>query len=179
MRIEQIYNKYKVQLKGYVSRHIPSLVVADDIVQDVFYKFIEADRKKTIESVSSWLYRVAQNQIIDHSRKRKEESMPYFAENRDDELFYIALVDLLTDEKQTPELELIRSMVWEEFEKALAELPDEQRNVFEMTELEGIPFNDISDATGIAVNTLISRKRYAVQHLRRALVELYQNIGIL
>ncbi len=178
VRIDQIYSRYKAELKGYISKYISSSVVAEDMVQDLFYKFIVADREDTIELVSSWLYRVAKNQIIDHSRKRKEESMPYLKSTEGDEIFEVALADLLSDDSQTPEIELLRSMVWEELECALAELPEEQRIVFVLNELQGVPFADISQASDTPINTLISRKRYAVKHIRERLAALYNDICV-
>ncbi len=178
MRIDKIYKKYQAQLRGYISKYVSSSVVADDMVQDLFYKFIVSDSSDAIESVSSWLYRVAKNQIVDYSRKHKEVEMPYIS-SEDDDFMEIALAELLTDEGETPETGLLRSMVWEELESALAELPTEQRAVFELHELQGISFAEISEATSIPINTLISRKRYAVQHLRKRLVALYEDVGLL
>lgn len=179
MRINDIYQKYSSQLRGYIAKHIPSAAMADDMVQDVFYKFVVADSQDPIESVSSWLYRVAQNQIVDHSRKRKEEPMPYLKRDEGDDILEIALSELLSDEKNNPETELLRSMVWEELEDALQELPEEQRAVFELNEIQGIPFKDIAEATDTPVNTLIARKRYAVLHLRARLQSLYEEIGLI
>ncbi len=178
MRIDKIYRKYKSQLREYISKYIPSGDVADDMTQDVFYKFIIADRDDPINAVSSWLYRVAQNQIIDYSRKHKEERMPLIAKSDDDE-FLVSLADLLLTDDSTPENELFRSMIRDELSSALKELPEEQRIAFELTELQGLSFKDISESSGIAINTLISRKRYAILHLRERLSSLYQDIGLL
>ncbi len=178
MRIENIYRKYSAQLRGYISKYVSSSIDSDDILHDTFYKFIVADEQDTIQSISSWLYRVAQNTIIDRSRKRREESIPYLKDS-DDAHIEISIAELLTNPKDTPENDLLRSMVWDELESALSELPEEQRIVFELNELEGIPFSEISEATNIPVNTLISRKRYAVLHLRQRLSSLYEEIGLL
>lgn len=179
MRINDIYKKYSGQLKGYINKHISSATTAEDMLQDVFYKFLLADEEEPIERVSSWLYRVAQNQIVDHSRKKKEESMPYLKQGDNDDILEVALSDLLSDDKDNPETELLRSMVWEELEDALQELPEEQRAVFDLNEIQGIPFKDISEATDTPVNTLIARKRYAVLHLRERLQSLYEDIGLI
>ena len=114
--------------------------------------------------------------IIDRSRKHREEEMPYLSASEEDGTFLKELAELMPDEDQSPEMDYIRSTVWEELEHALLELPDEQRAVFELTELEGIPFKEISESTGIPVNTLISRKRYAVLFLRKRLYNLYEDI---
>ena len=129
-----------------------------------------------IEQIAAWLYSVARNQIIDRSRKHREEEMPYLSNNEDDGTFLKELSELMPDEDQSPEMDFIRSTVWEELENALLELPGEQRTVFELTELEGIPFKEIAESTGIPVNTLISRKRYAILFLRKRLYSLYEDI---
>jgi len=174
VHINDIYTKYSGKLKRYIDSYISSKAMSDDMVQDIFYKFIVANREDPIESVSSWLYRVARNQIIDYSRKHKEESMPYLGDNQDDDGASMALSDVLIDDKQNPETEYIRSVIWEELEKALQTLPKEQQDVFELHELQGISFKEISEATNTPINTLISRKRYAVMELRKRLNTLYE-----
>ena len=146
-RVADIFRKYQAQLKGFISRRVSSKEDSEDILQNVFYQFMKYDQEDSpIEQIAAWLYSVARSQIIDRSRKHREEEMPYL------------------------------SAVWEELEHALLELPDEQRAVFELTELEGFPFKEISESTGIPVNTLISRKRYAVLFLRKRLYNLYEDI---
>lgn len=179
MQFDTIYKRYSAQLKGYVSKQIPPSASVDDIVQEVFYKFIVADRDSPIQAISAWLYRVAQNLIVDRSRKQREDAMPYLTKGEGDNLFEVALAELLSDENQTPETELLRSMVWEELESALAELPTEQRTVFELNELQGVPFDEIARITQTPINTLLSRKRYAVLHLRKRLLSLYEEVGLL
>lgn len=100
-----------------------------------------------IEQIAAWLYSVARSQIIDRSRKHREKEMPYLSANEEDGTFLKELAELMPDEDQSPEMDYIRSTVWEELEHALLELPDEQRAVFELTELEGIPFKEISEST--------------------------------
>lgn len=142
-----------------------------------FYQLSKIDLiERPIEQISAWLYSVANNQIIDRSRKHKEVEMPYMKTNDDEDLFLSEVTSLLLDEDASPETEYLRSLVWEELEAALEELPEEQRKVFELTELEGFSFKEISEATGVAVNTLISRKRYAVLHLRERLDDLYREL---
>ena len=102
--------------------------------------------------------------------------MPYLSGYDEDGTFLKELSELMPDEDQSPEMDYLRAMVWEELENALLELPDEQRTVFELTELEGVPFKEIAESTGIPVNTLISRKRYAVLFLRKRLSSLYDEI---
>lgn len=175
--VSGIFKKYRVQLKNYIARRVFSKEDGEDILQNVFYQLSKADLiEKPIEQMAAWLYSVANNQIIDRSRKRKEEEMPYIVTEDGEEVFLAEITGLLLDEDASPETEYIRSLVWEELEIALSELPEEQREVFELTELEGFSFKDISEATGITVNTLISRKRYAVLYLRVRLRDLYYEL---
>lgn len=176
-RVADIFRKYQAQLKGFINKRVSSREDSEDILQNVFYQFMKSDQEENpIEQIAAWLYSVARNQIIDRSRKRREEEMPYLSTNEDDGTFLKELSELMPDEDQSPEMDFIRSTVWKELEHALLELPDEQRTVFELTELEGIPFKEIAESTGIPVNTLISRKRYAVLFLRKRLYNLYEDI---
>ena len=177
IRIADIFRKYQAQLKGFIAKRVSSKEDCEDILQNVFYQFMKSDKEDNpIEQIASWLYSVARNQIIDRSRKHREEEMPYLSNNEDDGTFLRELSELMPDEDQSPEMDFIRSTVWEELENALLELPGEQRSVFELTELEGIPFKEIAESTGIPVNTLISRKRYAILFLRKRLYSLYEDI---
>ena len=176
-RVADIFRKYQAQLRGFIAKRVSSKEDSEDILQNVFYQFMKNDRADDpIEQIAAWLYSVARNQIIDRSRKRREEEMPSLSTNEDDGTFLKELSDLMPDEDQSPEMDFIRSTVWEELEHALLELPDEQRTVFELTELEGIPFKEIAESTGIPVNTLISRKRYAVLFILKRLYNLYEDI---
>ena len=176
MNIPEIVKKYGGRLRGFIRKRVHSVDDAEDILQEVFYQLTEADRlMKPVDQVAAWLYTVARNRIADSYRKKKAEPLPEVASD-DDEEFIEGLGSLLFDNGSTPETEYLRSMVWTELEKALSELPPEQREVFEMNELEGIGFKEISEMTGEPVNTLISRKRYAVLHLRERLQDLYNDI---
>ena len=177
IRIADIFRKYQAQLKGFIAKRVSSKEDSEDILRNVFYQFMKSDQEDNpIEQIAAWLYSVARNQIIDRSRKHREEEMPYLSNNEDDGTFLKELSELMPDEDQSPEMDFIRSTVWEELENALLELPGEQRTVFELTELEGIPFKEIAESTGIPVNTLISRKRYAILFLRKRLYNLYEDI---
>ncbi len=174
--VSDIFNKYRVQLKNYISKRVFSKEDGEDILQNVFYQLSKIDPvEKPIEHISAWLYSVANNQIIDRSRKHKEVEMPHI-KDEDDESFLEEIPYLLADDNNSPETKYLRSLVWKELETALSELPDEQREVFELTELEDFSFREISEATGITVNTLISRKRYAVLHLRERMKTLYHEL---
>ncbi|MCC8144803.1 MAG: sigma-70 family RNA polymerase sigma factor [Tannerellaceae bacterium] len=173
LNLTDVFKKYQAQLRGYIKKRIPSNEDVEDILQNVFYQLVKANNNADpIKQLSAWLYSVTRNQIIDKSRKHTEDSLPYFL-SEDEEAFTFA--DFF-DEGASPEDEYIRSLVWEELESALQELPPEQRSVFELTELEGFSFKEIAESTGITVNTLISRKRYAVLHLRERLKNLYDEI---
>lgn len=177
IRIADIFRKYQAQLKGFIAKRVSSREDSEDILQNVFYQFMKSDQEDNpIEQIAAWLYSVARNQIIDRSRKHREEEMPYLSNNEDDGTFLKELSELMPDEDQSPEMDFIRSTIWEELENALLELPSEQRTIFELTELEGIPFKEIAESTGIPVNTLISRKRYAILFLRKRLYSLYMEI---
>ncbi|MDR1882494.1 MAG: RNA polymerase sigma factor [Prevotella sp.] len=175
--VSDIFKKYRVQLKNYIARRVLSKEDGEDILQNVFYRLARIDLvEKPIEQISAWLYTVANNQIIDRSRKRKEVEMKTVVSDNGEELFLAEVTGLLLDEDSSPETEYIRSLVWDELEIALSELPEEQRRVFELTELEGFSFKEIAEVSGITVNTLISRKRYAVLHLRERLNDLYHEL---
>ncbi|MFV0419671.1 MAG: RNA polymerase sigma factor [Dysgonomonas sp.] len=175
--VTNIFNEYKSRLKSFISKRVISKEDGEDILQNVFYQLMKVDLlEKPIEQMSAWLYSVTNNQIIDRSRKRKEVEMPFVSAKNDEESFMVEITSLMFDEDASPETEYIRSLVWDELEIALSELPIEQREVFEQTELEGFSFKEISALTGITVNTLISRKRYAVLHLRERLKDLYDEL---
>jgi RNA polymerase sigma factor (sigma-70 family) len=173
--ISEIVKDYGSRLKGFIRKRVNSIEDAEDILQDVFYQLAEADQMmKPIEQISAWLYTVARNRITDLYRKKKTESMPEF--ESDDDNIPAELGELLFDEGNTPETEYLKSLVWEELEKALNELPDEQRIVFELNELQGVSFKEIAQMIGETENTLISRKRYAVLHLRERMKTLYNDL---
>jgi len=173
--ISDIYKKYSSPLLGFISKRIPSREDSEDILQNVFYQLSKIDLEENpIEQVSSWLYSVARNQIIDRKRKHKEVEMPYVSEDGDTGFIREFTEFILASD--SPDTDLIKTLVWEKLEISLSELPEDQRDIFELTELEGFSFKEISEATGIGVNTLISRKRYAVLHLRKRLFELYDDL---
>ena len=175
--VSDIFKKYQVQLKNYIAKKVLSKEDSEDILQNVFYQLSKIDLiEKPIEQISAWLYSVANNQIIDRSRKHREVELPYIKTEDNEELFLTEITNLLSDDKASPENELLHTLIWDELETALSELPAEQREVFELTELDGFSFKEISEATGITVNTLISRKRYAVLHLRERLRNLYEEL---
>jgi len=170
--IPKVYEEYRDELKGFISKRVRLKEDMEDILQNVFYSLVNLDLSENpIEHISAWLYKVTRNQITDYYRKKKEENLPGIDE--EGELFVKEVLEFLSDPDDTPETQFLRSFVWIELEKALDELPAEQKSVFELTELEGFSNKEISESTGIPVNTLLSRKRYAILYLRERLADFY------
>ena len=176
-QISEVVERERSRLRNFIRRRVPDPRDAEDIVQDVFYELVEANHLlMPIEHVTGWLFRVARNRITDLFRKKKPESFSDAAvEDEDGELLQIE--DLLPSPDDGPEALYVRNVLLEELELALDELPDEQREVFIAHELEGQSFKEMSALSGVSVNTLLSRKRYAVLHLRERLQELKQSFG--
>lgn len=175
--IADIIKNYGSRLQGFIRKRVRTAEDADDILQDVYYQLLDADRLlKPIDQMSAWLFTVARNRITDLYRKKKPESIPEYGSETDGESLFAELNDLMFDNGSTPETDYLRSLVWTELEKALTELPDEQRQVFELTEMQGVSFKSISEQTGVPVNTLISRKRYAVLYLRQRMLLIYDEL---
>jgi RNA polymerase sigma factor (sigma-70 family) len=162
------------RLRNYIRKQVLDRETAEDILQEVFVELIEAYRLlKPIEQVSAWLFRVAKNRIIDRFRGRKLESL---AANKygDDEDVPVSLEELLPSLESGPEALYARGVLLDEIDDALQEMPEEQRTVFIAHEWEGQSFKELSTETGVSVNTLLSRKHYAVVHLRRRLRSIYE-----
>jgi RNA polymerase sigma factor (sigma-70 family) len=172
-RISEVISREQSRLRNFVRRRVPDPRDAEDILQDVFYKLVEANRMlMPIEHVTGWLFRVARNRITDFFREKKPENFSDAAvADQDDEL--LRLEDLLPSPDAGPEALYARSVLLEELELALDELPEDQREVFVAHELEGRSFKEMAAGSGVSVNTLLSRKRYAVLHLRERLQTVY------
>jgi RNA polymerase sigma factor (sigma-70 family) len=173
-RLSQAIVRDEPRLRNFIRRRVADRAEAEDILQDVFYELVEANRLlMPIEHVTGWLFRVARNRITDFFRKKKPELFADHAvENQDGELLQIE--DILPSPDAGPEAVYFRNLLLEELEVALDELPDEQREVFIAHELEGRSFKELSTQSGIGVNTLLSRKRYAVLRLRERLQDIYE-----
>jgi len=171
-RISEIVAAEGSRLRAFIRRRVPDTSDVEDILQEVFYRLVEANRLlMPIEHVTGWLFRVARNRITDLFRKREPESLGDAIESEDGEM--LRLEDLLPSPDAGPDALYVRHVLLEEIEYALAELPEEQREVFIAHELEGRSFKELSAETGVNVNTLLSRKRYAVLHLRERLQTIY------
>ena len=178
--VGQLIVAHRPQLKAFIRKRVSNKEDAEDILQDVFYQFVKTveNSMNPIEQVSAWLYRVAQNLIINRGVKKQEVEMPvYRSDESDDEMVNDISEIFFNDEAlPSPETEYLRSLFWVELENALSELPPEQREIFELTELDGIPVKEISKTTGVAISTLLSRKHYAVKYLRKRLATLYNDL---
>lgn len=181
-RISEVVTREQSRLRNFIRRRVPDTRDAEDILQEVFYELVEANRLlMPIEHVTGWLFRVARNRITDLFRKKKPES---FSDNAfghsdahdDGELLQMQIEDLLPSPDAGPDALYARSLLLEELELALDELPEEQRAVFIAHELEGRSFKEMAAETGVSVNTLLSRKRYAVLHLRERLQSIYDQV---
>jgi len=174
-KISSAYNNERKRLLGYIRNRIPGSIEAEDILQDVFYQLTLGFRDlERIENLTAWLYKVTNNRIIDHFRRKKPVNVSYTETTGVGDDGPISLADILPALGSSPEDKEVKEMIWEVIEEVLAELPAEQRDVFIANEFENTGFRELSAASGIAVNTLISRKRYAVLALRARLEELYK-----
>jgi RNA polymerase sigma factor (sigma-70 family) len=170
----QTVKEYGKRLFGFIRSRVKTNEDAEDILQDVWYQLSILDNG-SVEQLGSWLYRVAQNKIIDRYRKKKLEAIDDFSyEDEEGEINFKEI--LLIEEYDDPEVEYLKKLFWDELFSALSELPDSQRSVFVLNELEDKTFQEISDESGENIKTLISRKRYAVIYLRERLYSLYQEI---
>ena len=173
-RISETIDHEKARLRNFIRSRVPDPSDAEDILQEVFYELIEASRlMNPIEQVGAWLFRVARNRITDLFRKKKPDASinaPALGEDGES----LALEDLLPSPDAGPEALYARTLLLEELDDALDELPEEQREVFVAHEIEGRSFKQIAAETGLSMNTLLSRKHYAVIHLRERLQEVYE-----
>jgi RNA polymerase sigma factor (sigma-70 family) len=164
------------RLRGFIRRRVADPADAEDILQEVFYELVQAERLlRPVEQVGAWLFRVARNRITDLFRKRRHEQIASRDDEADaaDEPAEAALQDLLPSPDAGPDAQYARRLLLEELDDALDELPEEQRSVFIAHELEGRSFKELADESGVSLNTLLSRKRYAVLHLRRRLQAIH------
>jgi RNA polymerase sigma factor (sigma-70 family) len=173
-RLTETIGREQGRLRNFIRGRVADEADAEDILQDVFYELIEAYRlTKPIEQVGAWLYRVARNRIIDRFRKKKPEPVSAAGDPDDEGGDSQSLEELLPSPDEGPEAAYARGILFEELDAALDELPEEQREVFVAHEIQGISFKEISAETGVGISALLSRKHYAVLHLRRRLQSIY------
>ena len=175
--ISQTVEKEQGRLFNFIRKRVKSTVDAEDILQDVFYQFVRVSEEvNAIEKASAWLFQVARNKITDLYRKKKSTSFTQLNTRNEGEEESLNFEDYIPDLKDLPDALLTREMVWEVLDEGLSEIPEEQRDVFMMHEFDDLSFNEISELTGEQVNTLISRKRYAIVYLRKKLGDLYNEV---
>jgi RNA polymerase sigma factor (sigma-70 family) len=177
-RISEIIAREQARLRQFIRKRVPDTGDAEDIFQEVFYELVDTYRlMKPVEQAGAWLFRVARNRIIDLFRKKRPATLgnDSMATTNDGEA--TRWEDLLPSPEAGPEAAYARSVLLDELDAALEELPEEQRNVFVAHEIEGRSFKELSETTGVSVNTLLSRKRYAVLHLRERLQEIYDELN--
>ena len=169
--ITAVVKEYSRRLLGFIRKRVSSEADAEDILQDVFYQLL--GNKEPIDQITPWLFTVARNKIIDRKRKKKPVALEELLPNGEDSVLD-EWMEIFIDDSSNPETIYLRNLFRETLNESLDELPEEQKQAFILNEMEGIPFKQISEETGIPVNTLISRKRYAVLHLRIKLSELHE-----
>ena len=166
--------RHSPRLRNFVRRRVADAADAEDILQDVLFELVESYRlPHPVEHVGAWLFRVARNRIVDFFRKKRPEALADVGGIAADESDFAAIEELLPSTGTGPEADFARGVLLEELDAALNELPPEQREAFVAHEIEGRSFREIAVRTGVGVNTLLSRKRYAVLHLRRRLQAIY------
>ncbi|MBI2794862.1 MAG: sigma-70 family RNA polymerase sigma factor [Ignavibacteria bacterium] len=179
LQIEQLFKTDRKKYLGFIRQRVRSQEEAEDILQDVFTNVLAAskDVNKPIDNLASWVFTSVRNRIIDSYRKKRAENFADLGtqEQKDDGMDFVERY--LGDFSYNPESDLVRKTIWESVLEGLEELPAEQKWVFVKNEFEGISFREMSDETGVNINTLLARKRYAVLYLRRKLQELYDTVN--
>lgn len=177
VKVIQSFQKESKRLLNFIKQRVPTTEDAEDILQDVMYEFVNSFRvMRPVEQAASWMFRVARNRIIDFYRKKRPDLLEdySFSKNEDDDT--ITMADTLVSKEHSADSKIMNDLIIEKLAVALKKLPDEQREVFVMHELEDKSFAEISEITGVNQNTLLSRKRYAVVFLREELKGLYKEL---
>ena len=174
-QISEVVQREAGRLRSFVRKRVPDAGDAEDILQDVLYELVQAHRlMRPVEHVGAWLYRVARNRIVDFFRKKRLAALEDALVRSADDEGKLTLADLLPSPDAGPEAAYARKVLLQELNAALDDLPEEQREVFIAHEIEGRSFKELADDTGVGLNTLLSRKHYAVVHLRRRLQAIYE-----
>ncbi len=175
--VEETFATERKRLFNFIKTRVADPSDAEDILQDVFFQFWQGyNTIENLERVTSWLFRVARNKIIDRYRKLKPSSFSELEIARDDDEPPMLLADILGDHSNSPEDVYEKELIWDSIEAVLAEMPQKQREVFVWHELEDLSFREMAEKTGESINTLLSRKRYAINFLRQRLQNLYDEI---
>jgi RNA polymerase sigma factor (sigma-70 family) len=179
-RIADAIEAQQGRLRRFIRRRVGDTEEAEDVLQDVFFELVLAYRlMEPIEHVGAWLFRVARNRITDLFRKKRPDPMPSAPAALAEDGEELSIADLLPSPDKGPEAAYVRGALLEELEAALDELPEEQREVFVAHELEGRSFKEMAAESGVSVNTLLSRKHYAVRHLRRRLQAIHEELSFM
>ncbi len=173
----EVVKKFSPQLSGFVNSRVNRDEDAEDVLQDVWYQLSRLTNMHELENIGAWLYRVARNRITDLYRKRDDDLLENYTYEDEDGTFEIKDI-LLLDVSDNAELALFKEMFWEELLKALDELPRKQREVFVLNEIEDMTLQEIADREQENIKTIISRKGYAVKHLRKRLQNLYNDLDL-
>ena len=175
--VEQTVARERNRLFNFIKKRVSDTSDAEDILQDVFYQLWQGYHSiESLEKVTSWMFRVARNKIIDKYRKQKPEAFSNLESFNADEEAPMLLAEMISDDSASPDDVYTRELIWDSIEAVLIELPVKQREVFVWHELEGLSFREMSEKTGDSLNTLLSRKRYAVNYLRKRLQNLYNEL---
>lgn len=174
--IAETVQQFGKKLFGFIRGKVKTTEEAEDILQEVWYQFSRLSNLDELENVSAWLYRVAQNRVTDNYRKKKTKNLEDFTyENDENEISFKEI--LLLDENASPELAIFKEEFWNQLMDALEDLPESQREVFLLNEIEDFTLQEIADQKGENLKTIISRKGYAIKHLRKKLHNLYKEIN--
>ncbi len=177
--IRDTFRKEQDRLFAFIRSRVPSTEDAEDVLQDVFYELVNTYRlMKPVEQMASWMFTVARNKITDRFRKKKPESLEGYFAIREEDGERLDIADFLPAGGTSQDREMMREVIMDALMAALAELPEEQRSVFVMHEFEDKSFNEIAEISGAPLNTLLSRKRYAVMHLRKRMQHLYEDMFV-
>ncbi len=179
LQIENLFRTDRKKFLGFIRQRVRSQEEAEDILQDVFTNVLAASAnvQKPIENIASWVFTAVRNRIIDSYRKKRAETFSDMQTPGQAEDGVDTFENFLGDASSSPESDLLRKTIWQSVQDGLKELPNEQREVFVKNEFEGISFREMSEETGVNINTLLARKRYAVLHLRKKLKELYRSVN--
>lgn len=179
MQLEGLFRTERKKFLGFIRQRVRSHEEAEDILQDVFANVLAASSQidKPIENIASWVFTAVRNRIIDTYRKKRTSSFSDMNTESQIEDGGELFENYIADMSYNPETDLVRRTIWDAVQEALKELPAEQREVFEKNEFEGISFREMSEESGVNINTLLARKRYAVLHLRQRLGDLYASVN--